>query len=206
MSVKPQLGPAQRLVLCVAGIAALTAVSAGILGVVGTTLDCTIIQADSDTLREAYKTHLAQHPLTVNTGSRDLAAEIKALKIEDGTLYQASGRNGEPLQPCSKPLPCLVMRNNSVLQYDAAQTFGGTAASHAVHFNLDPDGKRPHGRMTLALFADGHLEVIDPSTPETNPANLSQSELTRGALTANASEDASMAQVTTDPTYLQNWS
>jgi hypothetical protein len=181
MSARPQLGPVQRLVLCVAGIAALTALSAGILGVVGSTLDCTTIQADSDILREAYKARRSRQPMTAQTGSQDLAAEIKARKLEDGTLYQASGRNGESLQSCSKRLPCLVLRNNSVLQYDIEQTFGGTSTTHAVHFNLDPDGKRPHGRVTLALFYDGRLEILDPATQQANPATLSQSGLSMDA-------------------------
>jgi prepilin-type N-terminal cleavage/methylation domain-containing protein len=86
---------------------------------------------------------------------------------------------------------CFHLHNGGILQMDENATFNADAnnalnTTDAWIFNVDPDGNGTATEITFVLYSNGRLT-------------------TRGALGANASEDASMDQVVTDPSYLQNW-
>ncbi len=103
-----------------------------------------------------------------------------------GTLSAAT--SGQALQTCSAVLPCMTLHNGGVLQWDTAQTFNGTTTTHAVTFNLDPDGTGAQGRITFWQFANGRFTTggqLAGITPQSSAITLTTT--------------------TTDPSYLANW-
>lgn len=42
--------------------------------------------------------------------------------------------------PCSSSAPCYLLHSGAVLWFHHTYTFGGTASTNAVGFNIDPDG------------------------------------------------------------------
>ncbi len=94
--------------------------------------------------------------------------------------------SGLNLAACSATFACLKLHNGAVLQYDTAQTFGGSTTTHAIAFNLDPDGTGPQGAITFWQYYNGRF---------TTGAN---------AVTPTSS-GGTMTTTTTDPSYLANW-
>lgn len=74
---------------------------------------------------------------------------------------------GTPLQPCSRRLQCLKLHNGGIVQFDTQQTFGGTANTNAIFFNLDPDGHGPEGRVSLYQYFDGGITTGETKRPNT---------------------------------------
>jgi prepilin-type N-terminal cleavage/methylation domain-containing protein len=89
---------------------------------------------------------------------------------------------------------CLVLHNGAYLQYDGDSSFNADAdatleTSDHIIFNVDPDGgtgtSGPATEITFVLFSNGRL--------------------TTGQHAGTITEDAGIAAITTDPSYLQNW-
>ena len=97
-----------------------------------------------------------------------------------------SDTNQTALQLCSAA-PCLVLHNGAFLQYNTANTMGGTANTSAIYFNMDPDGRGTGaGRVTFVQFFDGRITTYQ---------NAGTHQTGGTAVTAQA----------TDPTWIQSW-
>lgn len=114
-----------------------------------------------------------------------LTQYMNYVKTDTTTTYTGSG--GTALDACTATLPCLVLHNGGILQYDTAQTFGGTASPSSVVFNVDPDGNGTQGRISFVVFANGRVTTGANSTG-----------LTHGTA-------GTIALQGTDPSYLANW-
>lgn len=104
----------------------------------------------------------------------------------DNSTALSTATTGTALQQCAATLICLKLHNGGVLQYDTAQTFGGTGTTNAINFGLDPDGTGPAGRVTFWQFYNGRLSTGGQGGSTTQ---------TGGTITAT----------TSDPSYLANW-
>jgi hypothetical protein len=126
--------------------------------------------------------------ITSKTAAKELIQFMNYVKIDTSTRFGSGLKNGHvALQSCSPQLPCLRLHNGGILQYDAQQTYGGTATTNAIFFNLDPDGEAPNGRVSFYQYANGRIRTGETKLPGTF--------ISGGTLT---SQDQ-------DPEYLQDW-
>jgi prepilin-type N-terminal cleavage/methylation domain-containing protein len=88
---------------------------------------------------------------------------------------------------CSASL-CLGLHNGGVLQMISGNTFGGTATTNAIYFNLDPDGAGSAGAVTFVQYYNGRLTTYGQRA--TGTATTGSSPITA---------------ITTDPSYITNW-
>lgn len=94
--------------------------------------------------------------------------------------------SGMNMPTCTATLPCMRLHNGGVIQYDTAQTFGGSTTTHAIAFNLDPDGTGPLGAITFWQYYNGRFTTGQQALTPTS-----------GATT--------LTTTTTDPSYLATW-
>lgn len=89
--------------------------------------------------------------------------------------------------PCSTST-CLKLHNGGVLQYKSGNSFGGSTTTHAIYFNIDPDGAGTTGAATFVQYYNGRLTTFQVGNA--NP----------GVATSTGP-----STVATDPSYIQNW-
>ncbi len=139
----------------------------------------------------AYANYKATTTSSANTQAADMTNYMNYLEVittgADAAM-PATNNDGNSLQDCSASLPCLRLHNGAYLQYDTGMTFGGTTPTHALVFNVDPDGNASAvGRVTFIQFFNGRLT-------------------TRGKNGADATTGGgSLTQEATDPVYIQSW-
>ena len=121
----------------------------------------------------------------VNAGVLTQYMNYVAVQVAAAPAVSAA-TTGQALQDCSATLVCIKLHNGGILQYDTAQTFGGSTTTHAVAFNLDPDGLGPQGRITFWQYYNGRLTTGQQALTPT-------------------SAGGSITTTTTDPAYLANW-
>lgn len=63
--------------------------------------------------------------------------------------------------------PCYEIHNGAYVQFNTTNTFGGTNATNALFYNVDPDGdKNGAGVVSFVLYYNGRLSTghnLDPS-------------------------------------------
>ncbi len=135
----------------------------------------------------AYSTYTLNNGAATTVKPGDLTQYFNYVSTTtSGTLSAAT--SGTALQTCSATLPCISLHNGGVVQWDTAQTFSGSTTTHAVTFNLDPDGTGAQGRITFWQFYNGRF---------TTGGQLAGITPTSSAIT--------LTTTTTDPSYLANW-
>jgi prepilin-type N-terminal cleavage/methylation domain-containing protein len=80
---------------------------------------------------------------------------------------------------CASTRPCVRFHNGSVLMFGDWASFGGTQATNAVTFYLDPDGKvtidgaaYTEGKsVQLVLYINGRITTWESMTPGTTGSN-----------------------------------
>ncbi|MBX2860244.1 MAG: type II secretion system GspH family protein [Vampirovibrio sp.] len=98
------------------------------------------------------------------------------------------GPDPQGLDDCTAPVVCLQLHNGGILAYDSTNTFGGTANTNAVYFNVDPDGDATGaGAATFIQYFNGRL---------TTGQNI---------LGSTATGVSSVTLVTTDPSWIATW-
>lgn len=140
----------------------------------------------------AYSTYTLNNGAASTVKPGDLTQYFNYVSADATSAASAVSQATAPgvaLNAACSAATCLKLHNGGVLQFDTAQTFGGTSTTHAIYFNLDPDGTGPQGRISFVQYYNGRL---------TTGANaLPASTATGGTLT--------MTTQTPDPSYLANW-
>jgi prepilin-type N-terminal cleavage/methylation domain-containing protein len=133
----------------------------------------------------AYQNYTLDNGIASGVTGGAITTYMNYVAVDTATAL-STATSGTALQTCASTLPCLKLHNGAVLQYDTAQTFGGTNGAASIYFNLDPDGTGPQGRISFVQFATGRLSTggVTAATPGT-----------AGTITRQA----------TDPAYLTNW-
>lgn len=135
----------------------------------------------------AFSAYQLNNTITSSTKGSDLTQFMNYVTLDTSTNYSAgANQTGTALQACTATLPCLKLHNGGVMQYDTVMTMGGTAASNAVYFNVDPDGAGTQGAISYVLFSNGRFSTGQQAGTATP---------TGGTLT----------RIATDPAYLQTW-
>jgi hypothetical protein len=170
---KPTISLADCIVLAIiAGAIAISTISKipsdNISGI-----DTTISKETAGMISNAFTAYQEKRNKNINSHIQidDLLPYFPYIKkVDIKSAYQA-GRSprrynirskylGEPLQTCSTQLPCLILHNGSVLQYDAEQNCPGLQPENeALLFNLDPDGNGPDGKVTFLQYLTGRLRT-----------------------------------------------
>lgn len=90
---------------------------------------------------------------------------------------------------------CVILHNGANFEYLAGNTnsFGGTSASNALLFNVDPDGNRTaYGGYTVVVFYNGRVSTGQYASGQYTSALAVNSTVNGGP-------------ITTDPSYIQSW-
>jgi prepilin-type N-terminal cleavage/methylation domain-containing protein len=93
------------------------------------------------------------------TGTSTSANVLSNINYVSSDQTSATTVTGLPVA-CAAATPCLVLHNGAYLQYRGADTFGGTATTNYLGFNLDPDGIKSNSTtdiLTFALYYNGKL-------------------------------------------------
>jgi prepilin-type N-terminal cleavage/methylation domain-containing protein len=133
-------------------------------------------------ISEAFTARVLSTPVAAANGPATFTTNMNFVRVDtDDALTNSVS---ETALTCSTAEPCMILHNGAYLQYDAAQTFTGTASTNFIEFNVDPDGVGTSaGTAKFVLYANGRLT-------------------TRG----NASLTAVLAaDPTTDPTWIATW-
>jgi prepilin-type N-terminal cleavage/methylation domain-containing protein len=134
----------------------------------------------------AYSTYTLNNTLTTGTTGGALTQYMNYVAVDTTTTYSAGASGDTAMAAWSATLICLKLHNGGVLQYDTAQTFGGSTTTNAIVFNLDPDGSGTRGKISLIQLYNGRLS-------------------SGGQSGTTASTGGTITTQGTDPTYLQNW-
>ncbi len=136
----------------------------------------------------AFSSYQLNNSVAAGTTAGSLTDFMNYVKIDTATSYTKTEAADAALQACSA-VPCLVLHNGGILQYDPGQSFGTTVNNTgAVYFNLDPDGNGARGRITFVQFINGRL-----TTGGNVPAN------------SDGPAGSTITKEAADPTYLTNW-
>jgi prepilin-type N-terminal cleavage/methylation domain-containing protein len=126
----------------------------------------------------AYTTYTLQNSITTGTTAGVLTQYMNYVSVDTATTYGS-------MTACSATNPCLKLHNGGVLQYGTVPNFSATTG--VLNFVVDPDGAGTVGPVEFVQFYNGRFT--------TNGAN-------GGPGTASAYP---LANVNTDPSYIQNW-
>lgn len=131
----------------------------------------------------AYQAYKQSNSITSGMVPADLSPYINYVSVDTASTpmdneYSLGTHN------CNNARPCLHLHNGAVLYLDS-DSFGGTASTNLILFDLDPDGKVTDGTtngpgkaMEFGLYTTGRL--IDHS------GALPGSATSSGAYNANA--------------------
>jgi prepilin-type N-terminal cleavage/methylation domain-containing protein len=133
----------------------------------------------------AYSTYTLTNGAATGIGASALTQYMNFVSAATATDL-ADSTSGLNLAACSATFACLRLHNGAIVQYDTAQTFGGSTVNHAVPFNVDPDGTGPQGAITFWQFYNGRLS-------------------TGGQAGTPTSAGGTITTTTTDPAYLATW-
>jgi prepilin-type N-terminal cleavage/methylation domain-containing protein len=159
-----------------------------LLDSMGSSKTAAIAKETAAMIAGAYSEHKASVTAQANTRASDLTNYLNYVEVITSGSFPTDPYDGVNLQDCSDTLPCLMLHSGAILQYDTGMTFGGTDATRALVFNVDPDGDgNAAGRVTFIQFFNGRLT-------------------TRGKNGADALTDgATLTQQVTDPSYIARW-
>ncbi|WP_373531076.1 type II secretion system protein [Vampirovibrio sp.] len=133
----------------------------------------------------AYSTYTLNNGSATTVGPSALTQYMNYVSAAVATDL-ADATSGLNLAACSATFACLRLHNGGILQYDTAETFGGSTSTHAIAFNLDPDGTGPLGAITFWQYYNGRFTTGGQALTPTNAGDT-------------------MTTTTTDPSYLSTW-
>jgi len=172
-------------------------IALAILGVIATFTIPKIINAQSNgqntaiakeaasMVSTAFTTYTLNSTLTTGTTAGALTQYMNYVATDTATSYVGTG--GTPLSACSSTLICLKLHNGGIMQFSTAQSFAGSGAANGIVVDVDPDGNGTQGAVSFIQFYGGRLTTIGQNA---------------GNPTATG---AGVANVGTDPAYIQSW-
>lgn len=133
----------------------------------------------------AYSTYTLTSGAATTVGPSALTQYMNYVSAATSTDL-ADATSGLNLAACSATFTCLRLHNGGILQYDTAETFGGSNTTNAIAFNYDPDGTGPLGAVTFWQYYGGRLTTGGQAVTPTNAGDT-------------------MVVTTADPSYLATW-
>lgn len=135
-------------------------------------------------INSAFTTYSLQNTLTTGTTGGALTQYMNYVSVDTTNAYNFG-------TACSNAsLACLKLHNGAVLEYSTAQRFDSTASTGSIEFAVDPDGAGTQTPIMFVQFYNGRLTTGGQAgTAGTNFASVG----------------TGVSNVTTDPSYLQNW-
>ena len=113
----------------------------------------------------AYNTYKLNRTPSSTTSFGNLTAYMNYIATDTATTIDSNG-GGAGTIPCSNWY-CLKLHNGAYI-YDINSNFGGSSATNAMVFYLDPDGRVSSKRSVLVyLYYDGKVRTwasIEPNT------------------------------------------
>jgi len=125
-----------------------------ILGVIATFTIPKVLSSQQDTkykalgkevagmISAAYEAYKHENTPTAAMVPYDLAPYMNYVRVDSLSVVDDSQTNGN--RPCSTTW-CLVLHNGAFLQATGGTSFNSTAATNAIMFRMDPDGKVTDG-------------------------------------------------------------
>jgi prepilin-type N-terminal cleavage/methylation domain-containing protein len=128
----------------------------------------------------AFSAYTLNNTLATTTTPGVLQQYMNYVSTDTSTTYSTG------MVACSASIICLKLHSGAVLQYQVANTFGGTTTTDSIRFNLDPDGAGSQTAATFVQFYNGRLT-------------------TYGAATSQQTGGTALTPVASDPTYISSW-
>jgi prepilin-type N-terminal cleavage/methylation domain-containing protein len=128
----------------------------------------------------AFSVYNLSNTLATTTTPGVLQQYMNYASIDATTTYSTG------MVTCSATVICLKLHSGAVLQYEVANTFGGTTTTDGIRFNLDPDGAGNQTAVTFVKFYNGRLT-------------------THGAAGTYQTGGTALTPVATDPLYISSW-
>jgi hypothetical protein len=133
----------------------------------------------------AFSAYQLKHKLNSKMTTQDLLGYINHVKIDTSTKFRQVEHGvletkypGSKLQSCTEKLPCLSLHNGGIIQFDPKQSFGGTTTTHALVFNVDPDGiGTKDGKISFYQFYNGRFSTAGIIKTEKQPVQTQPSPL-----------------------------
>jgi prepilin-type N-terminal cleavage/methylation domain-containing protein len=175
-------------------------IALAILGIIATFTIPKVLESSSS----AKFTSIAKEAASMVSGSftaykldNNLASTVTAgaftqylnyVRVDTAATQTAPADSAQTaLATCSATVVCLVLHNGAIMQYNVANTFGGTTTTHSIYFNVDPDGASSGaGRVTFVQYYNGRLTTGQHAT-------------------SVATGGTSVTLQGTDPTWIANW-
>jgi prepilin-type N-terminal cleavage/methylation domain-containing protein len=136
-----------------------------------------VFREDLSVLSQAFENYKIKNRVTASTGNLDLTPFINYVRVNTSGLQLDSDYYSTGPATCDgSSYICLLMHNGSVIMASNGDTFGGTATTNALFFEIDPDGKitesgspyHGNGKLTdMMLYNTGRLKsygTCDPGT------------------------------------------
>lgn len=118
----------------------------------------------------AYRTYKMNNTPSASTSFGNLTAYMNYVATDTTTTFDDTG-GGPGTQTCANWY-CLKLHNGALL-YDQNSNFGGTAATNAMVFYIDPDGKVSSKRTVMVyLYYNGRVRTWGTIEPNTDVGGL----------------------------------
>ena len=158
-------------------------IALAILGVIATFTIPKILDSGSDskwnaigleaaaTISGAYQQYKLSNSISASTGPADLTPYLNYVKIDSVTTIDDVQTSTSIL--CGAVYTCLVLHNGGYLFYRPTNNFNATAATNAMFWGLDPDGKYsgsttgPGKTIIFWLYTNGRLRTYGTLEPNT---------------------------------------
>jgi prepilin-type N-terminal cleavage/methylation domain-containing protein len=151
-----------------------------IIGAAGNGQNTAIAKEAASMVSGAFSTYQLSNTLASGTTGGALTQYMNYVTIDSSTATTM-------VPACSATTPCIKLHNGGILQYGTANSFGGTATTNALYFNLDPDGAGAATTASFVQYYNGRLTTAGQQAA------------------ATASTGALATTYATDPYYIQNW-
>lgn len=135
-----------------------------------------IAKEDISTISGAYTSYKLNNAASSTTKIDDFTSYINYVKLSTTLLIDDNPNDSSSLDCSDTNFVCLVMANGSTILYHKYESFGGTASTNAIFFQIDPNSQLdvnstadgPGKGLGIRLFYNGRLatEAEIPASTE----------------------------------------
>ncbi len=122
---------------------------------------------------QAYSAYGMNNTIDENTTFLDLTPYLNYVREDTSTLIDRSYNDGVPRDCSETNQTCVLLHNGAMFNYQPNIRFGGTNATNAIVFRIDPDAtydSNPTGpakALTFVLYINGRLTSRNYALPST---------------------------------------
>jgi prepilin-type N-terminal cleavage/methylation domain-containing protein len=138
-----------------------------ILSSTGTAQFKAVAKETAGTIATTLQDYSVTNAITTGTLASSLMANVNYVSLI--TTTGTTTATGLPVSCATAGITCLQLHNGAIMQYKAADTFGGINNTNYVSVNLDPDGTKAGNTsdvLGFRLYYNGKLTVSTNSSEQ----------------------------------------